>query len=179
MCPGAVPPPQTHDYLLLIRILEGDDIAHDLNRVRQLGNPVDSLSADGNGIKGKELVTLLSPSLPQSYEPSIRTLGSLTDDRTFAIFMGMLLQESTRQHIADARQPEQRYYHSATAAFGTKYPLGGRTMGVRYRTPRGGGRMASTFGLRQSDVGCNTRLRKPAGIPSGKGHCFYCQEDSH
>jgi len=57
----------TMQRLWALKMVEGEDMADHLNRFRELANQVDSLSADGKGIEGNELVTLLSLSLPESY----------------------------------------------------------------------------------------------------------------
>ena len=45
-----------------------------LNQFGELANQVESLSPSGKGIEDNELVTLLSLSLPESYEPIILAL---------------------------------------------------------------------------------------------------------
>jgi len=83
--------------LWALRLLEGDDMAEHLNRFRELANQVQGLSGNGKGMDENELVTLLSLSLLESYEPIIMALQSRTEDLTFEIFSGRLLQELARR----------------------------------------------------------------------------------
>ena len=83
--------------LWALRMLEGEDMAEHLNSFRELANQVQSLSSDSKGIEENELVTLLSLSIPESYEPVIMALQSRTDDLTFDMFAGRLLQEAARR----------------------------------------------------------------------------------
>jgi len=82
--------------LWALRMVEGDDMAEHLNKFRELANQVEGLSGTGKGIENNELVTLLSLSLPDSYEPIIMALQSRADKVTFDIFASQLLQESAR-----------------------------------------------------------------------------------
>ena len=62
---------------------------------------MESLSANGNGMEDNELVTLLSLSVPESYEPIIMALQSRADDVSFDIFASKLPQESARRQVAN------------------------------------------------------------------------------
>ena len=86
--------------LWALRMLEGGDMAQHLNRFRELASQVQGLSGNGKAIDENALVTLLSLSLPDFYEPIIMALQSRTDDLTFQIFAGRLLQESARRQVA-------------------------------------------------------------------------------
>ena len=54
--------------LLALKMLEGEDMAQHLNLFRELANQLRSLSPDGKGMDDSELVTILTLSLPDSYE---------------------------------------------------------------------------------------------------------------
>ena len=71
--------------LWALRMVEGGDMAEHLNRFRELASQVQGLSGNGKAIEENELVTLLSLSLPESYEPMIMALQARTDDLTFDI----------------------------------------------------------------------------------------------
>ena len=63
-------------------MVEGDDMAQHLNHFRELANQLRSLSEDGKGMDDTELVTILTLSLPQSYEPLVMALQSRSDTVT-------------------------------------------------------------------------------------------------
>jgi len=69
-----------------LRMVEGDDMAAHVNKFRELANQIESLSSKGKGMEDNELVTLLSLSLPESYEPIIMALESQAEEVTFDIF---------------------------------------------------------------------------------------------
>ena len=71
-----------------LRMVEGDNMAAHLNKFRELANQIESLSSKGKGMEDNELVTLLSLSLPESYEPIIMALESQAKEVTFDIFAG-------------------------------------------------------------------------------------------
>ena len=71
-------------------------MAEHQNRFQEFANQVQSLSSDSKGMEESELVTLLSLNLPESYEPVIMALQSCTNDLTFHMFAGRLLQEAAR-----------------------------------------------------------------------------------
>lgn len=83
-----------------LRMVEGDDMAQHLNLFRELANQLRSLSQDGKGMDDTELVTILTLSLPQSYEPLVMALQSRSDTITFDMMAGRLLQESGRRQIS-------------------------------------------------------------------------------
>jgi len=70
---------------------EGDDMAQHVNQFRELGNQLRSLSEDGKGMDDTELVTILTLSLPESYEPLVMPLQSRSDTITFDLMAGRLL----------------------------------------------------------------------------------------
>jgi len=163
--------------LWALRLLEGEDMGEHLNRFRELANQVQGLSGNGKGMGENELVTLLSLSLPESYEPIIMALQSRTEDLTFDIFSGRLLQESARRQVAEGRQGDQRANNTSGIAFSARYPMWGRNIGGWYGLQRGGIRTANTFGVARAEV--QGTHAKAGGASKAKGKCFYCQKDGH
>jgi len=163
--------------LWALRMLEGGDMAENLNRFRELASQVQGLSGNGKAIDENELVTLLSLSLPDFYEPIIMALQSRTDDLTFNIFAGRLLQESARRLVAQGRQAEQPQRNTSTTAFTANYAMRGKNLGGRYGLRRGGMRTAGGFGgFRTESSGSNWKGVAPS---KAKGKCFYCQKEGH
>ena len=74
-----------------LRMSAGDDMAQHLNLFRELSNQLPSLWQDGKGMDDTELVTILTLSLPESYEPLVMAVQSRTDTVTFDIMAGRLL----------------------------------------------------------------------------------------
>ena len=85
-----------------LRMSEGEDMAQHLNLFRELANQLRSLSEDGKGMDDTELVTILTLSLPESYEPLVMALQSRSDPIMFDMIAGRLLQESGRRQISQA-----------------------------------------------------------------------------
>lgn len=85
--------------LWALKMREGQDMAEHLNQFRELANQLQGLSTDGNGVDDGELLTILTLSLPESYEPLVMALQSRTDLITFDVMAGRLLQESARRHV--------------------------------------------------------------------------------
>lgn len=83
-----------------LRMVEGDDMAQHLNLFRELANQLRSLSQDGKGMDDTEVVTILTLSLAQSYEPLVMALQSRSDTITFDMIAGRLLHESGRRQIS-------------------------------------------------------------------------------
>jgi len=161
--------------LWALRRVEGADMTEHLNKFRELANEVGSLSANGKGMEENELVTLLSLSLPESYEPVIMALQSRTDDVSFDIFAGRLLQESARRQVAHNSQLPGGQSTPA-AAFTVRFPAHCRG-GGRLDRGRGGMRMQTGFSLGRYDA-LRTAGRGIA-TPRGKGKCFYCHKEGH
>jgi len=93
--------------LWALKMLEGEDMAQHLNQFRELSNQLRSLLVDWKGMEDSELVTILTLSLPESYEPLVMALQSRSDTITFDIMAGRLLQESGRRHISQGTQSSQ------------------------------------------------------------------------
>ena len=85
--------------LWALRMLEGEDMAQHLNQFRELANQWRSLSPDSKGMDDSELVTILTLSLPNCYEPLVMALQSRSDTITFDLMARRLLQESGRRQI--------------------------------------------------------------------------------
>ena len=82
-----------------LKMSEGQDMAEHLNQFRELANQLRSLSSEDKEVDDSELVTILTLSLPASYELLVMALQSRTDLITFDIMAGRLLQESARRHV--------------------------------------------------------------------------------
>jgi len=108
--------------LWALRMVEGDDIADHLNKFRELANQVESLAADRKGMEDNELVTHLSLSLPESYEPIIIALQSRADDVIFDIFTSRLLQESAQRQVVNGSQQGGGGQGTSAAAFSVRFP---------------------------------------------------------
>jgi len=156
-------------------MIEGDDMAEHLNKFRELATQVESLSGTGKGIDNNELVTLLSLSLPESYEPIIMALQSRADDVTFDIFSSRLLQESARRQVAHTTS--QGTHHSTSVTAFAARPYGRGRGGSRYNGERGGMRMPHVFSLGRSDTGVS--FGKAAVTSKPRGKCFYCQKEGY
>ena len=87
-----------------LRLREGEDMASHLNEFRDLANQIANLSAgdESTQIQGVDLVSMLSLSLPDSYEPLIMALQSRSEEPTFDFMAGRRLQESTRRQAGNA-----------------------------------------------------------------------------
>lgn len=85
--------------LWALKMLEGQDMAQYLNQFRVLANQLRGLSSEGKEVDDSELLTILTLSLPESYEPLVMALQSRTDIVTFDMMAGRLLQESARRHV--------------------------------------------------------------------------------
>ena len=161
--------------LWALRMVEGDDMAEHLNKFKEIASQVESLSANGKGMEDNELVTLLSLSIPESYEPIIMALQSRADNVSFYIFASKLLQESARRQVANNPQTGPAPT-SSVAAFTVRHHTSGRG-GGRYRRGRGGFRIptGSTFG---KPVGPGS-VSRTAGTTKGKGKCFDFNKEGH
>ena len=86
--------------LWALRMTEGQDMAQHLNQFRELANQLRSLSIDGKGMDDSELVTILTLSLLDSYEPLVMALQSRSDTIGFDLMAARLLQESGCRQIS-------------------------------------------------------------------------------
>ena len=161
---------------------EGEDMASHLNAFREISNQIENLSTrDGAPlIQGIDLVSMLSLSLPDSYEPLVMALQSRSEELTFDFFAGRLLQESTRRQAANGTGASPSAGQSAFLAGGR-----GRFGGWGYsrgspsqRGLRFAGRGRPAFGAadagRFGNAGAN---RGPARKVVGR--CHYCDKEGH
>ena len=109
--------------LWALRLHQGGDMAVHLNNFREIANQIEYLSSDDgtSQIQGVVLVSMLSVSLPESYEPLVMALQSRSETLTFDFIAGRLLQESTRRQAATAthRNPVHSTGQSAFIAGGS------------------------------------------------------------
>jgi len=87
--------------LLALKMSEGQDMAQDLNKFRELANQFQGLTVEGKEVDDGELLTIRTLSLPESYEPFVMALQSRTDLITCDIMAGRLLQESGRRPVGE------------------------------------------------------------------------------
>ena len=168
--------------LWALRLHEGDDMAAHLNGFREIANQIENLSSDDgtSQIQGVDLVSMLSVSLPDSYEPLVMALQSRSEALTFDFIAGRLLQESTRRQAATATPGNTSTGQSAfiVGGFGKVRGRGGGNRGGSYqRGMRGRGH--ASFGI--TDL---SRLGNAA--TAGRGHtkrmpgrCHYCDREGH
>jgi len=161
--------------LWVLRMVEGDHMAEHLKKFRELANQVGSLSANGKGMEENEWVTLLSLSLPESYEPVIKNLQSRADNVSFDIFAGQVLQESARRQVANnTQQPGGQ--STPVAGFTVRLPAHGQGAG-RLGRRRGGMCIPTRFTMGRYQAS-STAGRGNATL-RGKGKSFYCHSEGH
>jgi len=160
-----------------LRMVEEEDMAEHLNKFRELASQLAGLSATGKGMEDNELVTLLSLSLPESYEPIIMALKSRADQVSFHVFTSQLHQESARRQVVHTTQ----HSNSSTAggaAFTAQFPNRHRGQtGGHYGPGRGGRRIPSGLAIRRTEA--TTGPRAHTATMKTKGKCFYCQKEGH
>lgn len=71
-----------------------------VNSFKELSTQVANLSPNGIGIPDIDLVSMLSLSLPELYDPLIMAVQSKADNITFDFLTGRLLPEATRRQAA-------------------------------------------------------------------------------
>jgi len=149
-----------------LRMSEGDDMAQHLNLFRELSNQLQSLSEDGKGMEDTELVTILTLSLPESYEPLVMALQSRSDTITFDIMAGRLLQESGRRQINQTTNSVRNRGDTQQTAFTAQRP-------TIPRSQRGRG--GYTFnGKGRGGFGSKNRSQVLQGTK-----CHYCGKTGH
>ena len=177
--------------LWALKMREGQDMAEHLNQFRELANQLRGLSTDGKGVDDGELLTILTLSLPESYEPLVMALQSRTDLITFDVMAGRLLQESARRHVGQVthRAPASSSIVGSNTAFTANRILSsqgstGRTGFIRNGRGRGGYRGRS----RSLQLGGGSSGSRPANPGSSGadrtrvGHgtrCHYCGKEGH
>ena len=169
-----------------LRMLEGDDMAQHLNLFREIANQLRSLSEDGKGMDDTELVTILTLSLPQSYEPLVMALQSRSDTITFDLMAGRLLQESGRRQINHGTHPNSGGTNTSSTAFTAHRMAAGQQLFRRRAGQLGYGRGRGGYRGRFRDAGpggIQNEIRKNNGLPSkhvsNGTKCFHCGKGGH
>ena len=85
--------------LWALKMSEGQDMSQHLNNFRELANQLRGLSTEGKEVDDGEILTILTLSLPESYEPLVMALQSCSDLIRFDIMAERLLQESARRQV--------------------------------------------------------------------------------
>ena len=162
-------------------------MATHLYAFREIATQIENLSSDDgmSQIQGLDLVSTLSLSLPDSYEPLVMTLQSRSEPLTFDFMAARLLQESTCCQVAMATNGSSTTGGNSSAfiagGFGRFGVPGGGYRGGKYlRAIRFGGRGRQSFGAPDiGHLGGNT-----AGPGAGQarripGKCHYFQRKGH
>ena len=174
-----------------LKMREMDDMAQHLNQFRELANQLRGLSEDGKGMDDSELATILTLSLPESYEPLVIALQSRSDTITFDMIAGRLLQESGRRHISQVSQ--QAYGAGSSSAPQTAFtaqshaPVGRGARGQKgpwsnYNGRSRGGLNTPSQGIPSSaltgmDIRRNNNISDNRVAPGTK--CHYCGKPGH
>ena len=174
--------------LWALKMSEGQDMAQHLNQFRELANQLWGLSTDGNGVDDSELLTILTLSLPDSYEPLVMALQSRTDSITFDVMAGRLLQESARRHVGQVTHKEQDNNNvpgSQTAFTANRIPISRAPLGRGghpvYNRGWGGYHSGSRGQHSLSGSGQSYRGNTGGGKgrPSSGTKCYYCGKVGH
>ena len=170
-------------HLWALKMAEGADMAQYLNQFRELANQLRGLSVKGKGMDDSQLVTILTLSLPGSYELLVMALQSRSDTTTFDMMAGRLLQESGRRQISHATQTHDETNlppHTAlTVHRGSTGGTQNRGHGAfgNYSRGRGGSRNKGQGSVNQNTVGKDTSQAIRGIAPGTK--CHYCSKSGH
>ena len=168
---------------------EVDDMAEHLNQFWELANHLWGLSNYGKGMEDSELTTILTVSLPESYEPLVMGLHSRSNTIRFDMMAGRLLQESVRGHISQVSQSTtSSNHHQQTPLTVRRTSLVGSGRGStpgQWQTYMGRGRGGygtrsmelKSFGQTGNKVTRN-QLSPNIQVPRGT-KCFYCGNSGH
>jgi len=176
--------------LWALKLLEGHDMAQHLNQFRELANQLRGLSTVGKEVDDSELLTILTLSLPESYEPLVMALQSRSDPITFDIMAGRLLQESARRHIGQVSQRIQE--GNTTVGSQTAFRANRIPPPTRFSLPVGrsvihsngrgrGGFRGGSRGFHSGTVGSQSRgsaATRRTRVPAGT-KCHYCGKEGH
>ena len=174
--------------LWALKMSEGQDMSEHLNRFGELANQLRELSPEGKEFDDSELLTILTPSLPESYEPWVMALQSRSNIVKFDMMAGKLLQESARRQVGKVTHKGQE---SSTPGGHTAFTANCAPNNTCFHPGRGsfhvygGGRegfRGSVRGYSATSTGWqNTRgntatgtIRPPAGTK-----CHYCGKECH
>jgi len=175
--------------LWALKMAEGQDMAQHLNQFRELANQLRGLLVEGKSLDDTELLTILTLSLPESYEPLVMALQSRSDLITFDIMAGRLLQESSRRHVGQVthRALESNSTAGSNTAFTVNRPMANQRFSPgRVSFPvNGRGRGGSRGGFRGHYGGSSggpiyrgnttsSRIRPTLG-----SRCHYCGKEGH
>ena len=163
-----------------LHVKKGQDMPAHLNNFKELSTQVANLSSDGIGIPDSDLVSMLSLSLPHSYEPLIMAVQSRADTITFHFLSGRLLQEAMRRQASSTSSvSEQNLQPLSAMVAGSGFRPGGYMGRGGYRTGnRGFGRGNWGRGARGGSSG-RFRGRAANGQEGVSGRCHYCNEEGH
>ena len=158
-----------------LHLKEGQDMSAHVNSFKELSTQVANLSSDGVGIPDSDLVSMLSLSLPESYEPLIMAVQSRADNITFDFLTRRLLQEATRRQAARSTSTNQNSQPLSAFTAGSGFgPSSFRGRGNRrWRSSRAFGR-----GMRGGSSGTATG-RGILGQGMVSGRCHYCNKEGH
>jgi len=165
-----------------LRMSEGDDMAQHLNAFRELPNQLRSLSEDGKRMNDTELVTILTLSLPESYEPLVMALQSRSEPITFDTMAGRLLQESGRRQINQFPNTNNGGRETSQSAFtAQRPPMGSTSFRGRGRTTfngRGRGGFRPRFRESVSNIVPHKRRSMGQQRPNTT-KCYHCGKSGH
>ena len=162
--------------LWALKMSEGQNVSEHLNRFRELANQLCGLSPEGKEFDDSELLTMLTLSLPESYESLVIALQSRSDIVTFDMMAGRLLQELARRQVG--KVVTHKGQEHSTPESHTTFTANCPPNTPVFRSGRGrGGFRGSVWGYSAASTGWQTRggnratgtIRPPAGT---KG--FHC-----
>ena len=165
---------------------EGENMAQHLNLFREIANQLRSLSEDGKGMDDMELVTILTLSRPESYEPLVMALQSRSDAITFDLMAGRLLQEAARRQINQPTTLGNGGRETKHTAFTVQRPTTGARIprghgGYRFNGRGRGGGLTRLSGQSFSEnANEGRRSTKSTGnrVPPGT-KCHHCGKSGH
>lgn len=158
-------------------------MAQYLNQFQKLANQLRGLSVKGKGMDDSQLVTILTLSLPGSYEPLVMALQSRSDTITFDMMAERLLQESGWRQISHATQTHDETNLPPHTAFSVQLGSTGGTQNRgrgafgNYSRGRGESRNKGQGSVNQNTVGKDTSQAIRGVAPGTK--CHYCSKSGH
>jgi len=157
-----------------LHLKEEQDMSAHVNIFKELPTQVVNLSPNGVGIPDSDLVSMLSLSLPESYELLIMAVQSRADSITFDFLTGRGHQEATLRQAARRTTTQHTGEQlSAFTAGASSHPSGGRGKGNTRCGNRGFGRKIRGY---PSGGG---RGRGALGHGVVSGHCHNCNKEGH
>ena len=174
--------------LWALKMSEGQDMSEHLNRFRELANQLRGLSTEGKEFDDSELLTMLTLSLPESYEPLVMALQSRSNIVTFDMMGGRLLQESARRQVGKVTH---NGLESSTPGGHTAFTVNRAPNNTRFCPGRGsfhaygrgrGGFHGSVRVYSATSTGWqNIRGNTATGTirPPAETKCYYCGKEGH